>query len=92
MVDSSMHIDLPPPTIIEPIQLWTGKQIFNVLMRPNRQSKVMVNVDSKCNAFQAPKAEDFKRFRGNVTPLPDLSPNDGWLVVVNSEVMSGVMD
>ena len=24
--------------------------------------------------------------------MPDLSPNDGWLVVVNSEVMCGVMD
>jgi DNA-directed RNA polymerase III subunit RPC1 len=92
MADANMHIDLPPPTIIKPVQLWTGKQIFNVLMRPNRQSKVMVNVESKCNAFQAPKAEDFSSFREKFTPLPDLSPNDGWLVVVNSEVMCGVMD
>jgi len=52
----------------------------------------MVNVESKCNAFQAPKAEDFKRFRGKFTPLPDLSPNDGRLVVVNSEIACGVMD
>ena len=92
MADANMHIDLPPPAIIKPIQLWTGKQIFNVLMRPNRQSKVMVNVESKCNVFQAPKAEDFKSFHGEFMPLPDLSPNDGWLVVVNSEVMCGVMD
>jgi len=30
MADANMHIDLPPPTIIKPIQLWTGKQIFIV--------------------------------------------------------------
>lgn len=25
-------------------------------------------------------------------PAHDLSPNDGWLVIVNSEIMCGVMD
>lgn len=27
-----------------------------------------------------------------VKPRKDLSPNDGWLVIVNSEIMCGVMD
>ena len=27
-----------------------------------------------------------------MVPLPDLSPNDGYLVIVNSEIMCGVMD
>ncbi|KAG9118465.1 hypothetical protein FRC07_007017, partial [Ceratobasidium sp. 392] len=27
-----------------------------------------------------------------MTPAADLSPNDGWLVIVNSEIMCGVMD
>ena len=35
---------------------------------------------------------DAKDYLPGVHMLPDLSPNDGWLVIVNSEVMCGVMD
>jgi len=87
--DANMQIDIPPPTIWKPIRLWTGKQIFNVLMRPNRQSKIFVNVESKCNKWEEAKAENYPE---RMTPANDLSPNDGWLVVVNSEIMCGVMD
>src|SRR5207245_7018069 len=41
MMDANTHLDLPPPSILKPCQLWTGKQIFNILMRPNRKSRVM---------------------------------------------------
>ncbi|EIW82038.1 beta and beta-prime subunits of DNA dependent RNA-polymerase [Coniophora puteana RWD-64-598 SS2] len=88
LADGDLQIDIPPPTIWKPVRLWTGKQIFNVLMRPNKQSKIFVNVESKCNKPQDAKAADYPRMK----PLPDLSPNDGWLVVVNSEIMCGVMD
>lgn len=87
MGDAEFHIDLPPPAIMRPMQLWTGKQIFNVLMRPSRSSPVRVNLEAKCQTFHAPQVGSF-----GFNPLPDLSPNDGWLVVVNSEVMCGVMD
>jgi len=86
-VDANMHIDIPPPTIWKPVRLWTGKQVFNVLMRPNKTSKIFVNVESKCHKWEEAKAENYC-----MTPAPDLSPNDGWLVVVNSEIMCGVMD
>ncbi|KAL5530725.1 RPO31 [Sanghuangporus sanghuang] len=86
--DANMQIDIPPPTILKPQRLWTGKQIFNVLMRPNRQSKVLVNVESKCNKEQKPDPANYP----HMTPAPDLSPNDGYLVIVNSEIMCGVMD
>jgi DNA-directed RNA polymerase III subunit RPC1 len=88
MVDAQVQIDIPPPTILKPMQLWTGKQIFGVLMRPNRTSGPRVNLEARCHTYHAPKAEHFIGFN----PLPDLSPNDGWLVVVNSEVMCGAMD
>lgn len=83
-----MQIDIPPPAIWKPVRLWTGKQIFNVLMRPNKQSKIFVNVESKCNRWEQADAKNYARMK----PAPDLSPNDGWLVVVNSEIMCGVMD
>ena len=87
--DADLQIDIPPPTIWKPVRLWTGKQIFNVLMRPNRASKVYVNVESKCNKEEKP---DPKCYPSAMKPAPDLSPNDGWLVIVNSEIMCGVMD
>jgi len=48
MADADLHIDIPPPTIWKPIMLWTGKQVFDVLMRPNRESKVLVNLEVFC--------------------------------------------
>lgn len=87
--DANMHIDIPPPTIIKPVRLWTGKQVFNCLMKPNKKSKILVNVEVKCSTMQKPNANHWPP---GVTPAPDMSPNDGWMVIVNSEVMCGVMD
>ncbi len=87
--DADLQIDIPPPTIWKPVRLWTGKQIFNVMMRPNRQSRVFVNVESKCNKEEKPASKNYSWIG---KPAPDLSPNDGWLVIVNSEIMCGVMD
>lgn len=81
MVDGNMQIDVPPPAILKPQALWTGKQIFNVLMRPNKKSNVLVNLDAKCR--------DFKAVPGQA---PDMCPNDGWLVIRGSELMCGLMD
>ena len=80
--DADLQIDLPPPTIIKPIRLWTGKQVFNVLMRPNKQSNVLVNLECKNKTFEKPAPGE----------IDDMSSNDGYLVVQNSEIMCGVMD
>ena len=81
MIDGSMHLDLPPPAILKPVMLWTGKQVFNVMMRPNKDTKVFVNLDAACREYRA------------VAGQPrDLDKNDGWLCIRNSEVMCGVMD
>ncbi|KAI5480363.1 DNA-directed RNA polymerase III subunit RPC1 [Pseudohyphozyma bogoriensis] len=82
MADADEHIDIPPPTIIKPVRLWTGKQVFNVLMRPNKNSPVLVNLECKNKTHEKPREGE---------PL-DMSPNDGYLVVQNSEMMCGVMD
>ncbi|EIM85461.1 beta and beta-prime subunits of DNA dependent RNA-polymerase [Stereum hirsutum FP-91666 SS1] len=87
--DADLQIDIPPPTIWKPVRLWTGKQVFNVLMHPNKKSNVLVNVETKCNNQQKPDSKAYPRIKD---PAPDLSPNDGWLVIVNSEIMCGVMD
>ena len=89
LADANMQIDIPPPTILKPQRLWTGKQIFNVLMRPNRMSKVFVNVECKCNKVEEVKKEHYPAIE---KPRNDLMANDGWLVIVNSEIMCGLMD
>jgi DNA-directed RNA polymerase III subunit RPC1 len=89
LADANLQIDIPPPTIWKPARLWTGKQVFNVLMRPNKASGTYVNVESKCLKMEEPKAENYPV---GMNPAPDMSPNDGWLVIVNSEIMCGSMD
>lgn len=81
MLDSDTRLDLPPPAIVAPQTLWTGKQLFNVLIRPNNDSPIKINLDAKC-----------KTYSGKSRQIPDMDPNDGWLVVRNSEVMCGLMD
>lgn len=81
MLDGNAQLDLPPPTVLKPEVLWTGKQVFNVMMRPNRGSEVKVNLDAACRSFRAVPGQH-----------RDLDQNDGWLCIRNSEVMCGVMD
>jgi DNA-directed RNA polymerase III subunit RPC1 len=80
--DANLKIDLPPPTILKPVSLWTGKQVYNCLMRPNKESKILVNLEAKCKTL----------VKSKLGFVDDMAPNDGYLVIVNSEVMCGVFD
>ena len=44
--DAALHIDLPLPTILKPRKLWTGKQVFSLLVCPNKDAITRVNVES----------------------------------------------
>ncbi|TIA73384.1 hypothetical protein E3P92_01635 [Wallemia ichthyophaga] len=79
---ANMQIDLPPPVILKPRRLWTGKQILSILMRPNKSSPVLVNLEAK-NRTNHPPPKGM---------LPDMSSNDGFLVIRNSEIMCGHFD
>ncbi|KAI8832364.1 hypothetical protein BC829DRAFT_426428 [Chytridium lagenaria] len=88
MFDANMDIDIPPPTILKPICLWTGKQVFSVLMRPNRRSEVYVNLAAKCRTFEKTNETTKKG-----SPLDvSMCPNDGFIIIRNSEIMCGVVD
>ena len=73
-------IALPEPTIIKPEALWTGKQVFNVMMRPTKDSEVLVNFDAVCKQYKKNEESDYNR------------SDDLFMCVRNSEVLSGVMD
>ena len=72
MGDALEHIDLPTPTVLRPMELWTvrarrrsalasvlklpfdvaqGKQLFSVLVRPNVQCGVFVNLELEEKAY-----------------------------------------
>lgn len=38
--DCNEVIDTPPPAILKPVELWTGKQAIGVMLRPNRSCNV----------------------------------------------------
>lgn len=45
MADASEKIDLPPPAILKPVELWTGKQLFSLMLRPNKSSALSVYLE-----------------------------------------------
>lgn len=62
--------------------LWTGKQVFSLLIKPNRQSKVVINLNAKNKTFHPP-----------AKGLPsEMSPNDGFVIIRGSQILSGLMD
>jgi DNA-directed RNA polymerase III subunit RPC1 len=82
MLLGDTYLEIPPPAIVKPKALWTGKQIFNILMRPNKESPVLVNLDAKNKVYR----------KKNDGQIPDMDIDDSFLVVRNSEVMCGRMD
>ncbi|KAL9655634.1 hypothetical protein ABK040_002297 [Willaertia magna] len=71
-------IDLPPPTIIKPVELWTGKQLFSLLVKPNNYTNVFVNFETKAKNYSG-KDEH-------------MCPNDGYVCFRNSYLISGNLD
>ena len=68
---------LPQPAILKPEPLWTGKQIFGLLLKPNRQCKVEANLEAKGKSY---------------TKDRELCINDSYVVIRNSELLAGSMD
>ncbi|KAF2485067.1 hypothetical protein BDY17DRAFT_246987 [Neohortaea acidophila] len=97
-------VKIPEPAILKPQTLWTGKQIWNVLMKPHPEYPVNVNLEAKAKQFTPPDAtrlfdwtEDEngevisgRKPKGDIAP--DMSETDSFLVIRNSEVMCGVLD
>ena len=83
MSDANVQYDLPPPSIMKPRALWTGKQVFSLLIKPNADSKVEINLEARTKSFQRPKDPD--------SP-PEMSVNDGYVIIQKSEVLCGTME
>lgn len=73
--DAEEHIDVPPAAIYKPVQLWTGKQVFGMILRPNNRSSVLVNFETKEKNYSSKNMH--------------FCHNDGWVAFRNSELISG---
>lgn len=49
--DCNERIELPPPAILKPVELWTGKQVIGVMLRPNKKNNVQVNTVLKARNY-----------------------------------------
>ncbi|KAG9345940.1 hypothetical protein JZ751_007755 [Albula glossodonta] len=76
--DEKIKVSLPPPAILKPITLWTGKQIFSLILKPSKACPVKANLRTKGKQYCG-KGED-------------LCHNDSFVVIQNSELMCGSMD
>lgn len=74
--DAGEHITIPMPTIIKPVELWTGKQVMSLLVRPSHSSKVLVN---------------FEMREKNYSTDLHFCRNDGYVHFRNSELLSGTL-
>ncbi|SCV06117.1 LANO_0H22474g1_1 [Lachancea nothofagi CBS 11611] len=83
MSDGNLQFDLPPPSIMKPHYMWTGKQVFSLLIKPNKDSSVVINLDAKNKVYIPPKRKEFPN---------EMSQNDGYVVIRGSQILSGVMD
>ena len=79
--DGLEKVEIPPPTILKPKELWTGKQLFSVILRPNKNYKIIINLKSKSKSYI--KKYEVDEFR---------APNDGFVLIRNSELLCGIID
>ncbi|OVA18215.1 RNA polymerase [Macleaya cordata] len=75
MGDGMDSIDLPTPALIKPVELWTGKQLFSVLVRPHAHMRVYLNFTVLEKTYS----------KSGET----MCPNDGFVYFRNSELICG---
>ena len=74
MSDALELVEIPPPAICLPIPLWTGKQVYSLLLRPHPSSRMKVNMELQERNYVAQQS---------------LCPKDGYVLIRNSELLSG---
>lgn len=79
--DATIQVDLPPPALLYPVTLWTGKQVFNVLLQPNKKRRVVVNFECREREFQNPPQGMHQC----------MCPKDGYVIFHNSELVCGAL-
>ena len=89
--DANDYFELPPPAILKPMRLWTGKQLFNLLIRPSPSAKALSSgVDLLINTELA-ETEYEKSFENDLNRGRHMCPKDSYVCIRNSELMCGCL-
>ena len=80
--DAQEKVVIPQPAILKPAPLWTGKQVYSMLLRPCPDEGVVLSLEIKGKNFTATKLDS----------NPWMCPNDGYVVIQNSELLCGNID
>ncbi|KAB2619745.1 DNA-directed RNA polymerase III subunit rpc1-like [Pyrus ussuriensis x Pyrus communis] len=75
-------VDFPTPAVIKPVEMWTGKQLFSVLVRPNANLRVYLNLIVTEKSYNTTKTEDGREIEA-------MCPNDGFVYFRNSVLIAG---
>ena len=74
-IDDNEIITIPPPAILKPMKLWTGKQVISLLIRQNYKSNIVLNIEL-----------EEKNYTDNTFQM---CPWDGYVIFSSSELMWG---
>ncbi len=83
--DAAVAVHLPQPTILRPKQLWTGKQMIELILCPTRADRARVSI----NLFAKTKMMT-KRPAGDTAPW--MCARDGCLIIRDSQLLSGWLE
>eukprot|EP00002_Diphylleia_rotans_P015112 TRINITY_DN2924_c0_g2_i5.p1 TRINITY_DN2924_c0_g2~~TRINITY_DN2924_c0_g2_i5.p1 ORF type:complete len:1377 (-),score=291.09 TRINITY_DN2924_c0_g2_i5:73-4203(-) len=75
--DAKKRIVLPKPAILKPVELWTGKQVFQVVVKANESEDVSVNFET--------------RGRLHTKGYDDMCPRDGYVRFQDNELLCGTL-
>ncbi|SCM18511.1 DNA-directed RNA polymerase 3 largest subunit, putative [Plasmodium berghei] len=76
--DAKIDIELPVPAILKPKELWTGKQLISVLIKPNKSENTIINFEMKEREYSTKNGD-----------LKYLSRDDSYVCFYKSELICG---
>ncbi|CRH01783.1 DNA-directed RNA polymerase 3 largest subunit, putative [Plasmodium relictum] len=76
--DAKINIELPVPAILKPKELWTGKQLISVLIKPNKKENTIINFEMKEREYSTKNGD-----------LKYLCLNDSYVCFYKSELICG---
>ena len=76
--DEEIMIDLPPPCIFKPTALWSGKQIFSLIIGPSRKERSGLCLSAKTKLYSG---------RGD-----EMCANDGYILIKDGLLLSGAVE
>ncbi|KPA82024.1 putative DNA-directed RNA polymerase III largest subunit [Leptomonas pyrrhocoris] len=69
---------LPVPAILKPAELWTGKQLIELILRPSPETQLLLNLEAKTRFYSGAGAHD--------------DPAEGYVAFLDSVLISGRLD